>query len=101
MGMSDPTLTMEQLMAHSGWLRRLAGGLLGDSAAADDAVQEAFVSAMRRPPDTRGSVRAWFGAVLTNRVRSNARRDRRQRAVAERAAVEVVEAPPSPEEVVA
>jgi|SRR5688572_23602454 len=100
--MSNPTtLSMEQLMAHSGWLRRLAGGLLGDAAAADDAVQDALVSAMRRPPDTRGSVRGWFGTVLTNRVRSDARQDRRRRGVAQRAAAEGPEAPPTPEEVVA
>jgi RNA polymerase sigma factor (sigma-70 family) len=94
------TLTMEQLMAHSGWLRRLAGGLLADPAAADDAVQDALITAMRRPPDTRGSVRGWFGTVLTNRVRSDARHAGRQRAVAARAA-QVPEAVPTPEEVVA
>lgn len=99
--MTNPTtLTMEQLMTHSGWLRRLAGGLLGDPAAADDAVQDALISAIRRPPDTRGSVRGWFGTVLTNRVRDDARNDRRRRGLAERAAAEVTEAPPTPEEVV-
>src|SRR3954447_26645389 len=77
--MTSTTLTLEELMAHSGWLRRLAAGLLGDSAAADDAVQEAYISAMRRPPDDRGSVRGWLGAVLTNRVRSDARDERRRR----------------------
>ncbi|HEU4395359.1 MAG TPA: sigma-70 family RNA polymerase sigma factor, partial [Planctomycetota bacterium] len=44
------------------------------------------VAAMERPPDERGPVRAWLAAVLRNlrreRLRSDARRDRRETAAA-------------------
>jgi RNA polymerase sigma factor (sigma-70 family) len=92
--MSNPTThTIDDLMAHMGWLRRLAGGLLHDSDAADEAAQQALISAVRQPPQKDGSLRAWFGTVLVNRIRSEARGERRHKAAAERAAAL---APPEP-----
>jgi RNA polymerase sigma factor (sigma-70 family) len=95
---SNPTL--DNLLAHAGWLQRLAGGLLADRDAADEAVQETLITAVRRPPQPGGSVRAWFGTVLTNRIRSATRSDRRRVVASARAAAEPADPVRTPEEVV-
>jgi RNA polymerase sigma-70 factor (ECF subfamily) len=55
---------------------RLAYALLRDEAAAEDAVQDACLSAWHRLHQLRSpdSVRAWFLAIVANRCRSAARR---------------------------
>jgi RNA polymerase sigma factor (sigma-70 family) len=99
------TLTLEQLLAHAGWLRRLAGGLLQDGAAVDDAVQETLVTAWRRSPGdpgehgTRG-LRAWLAVVIRNHIRGQGRQDSRRLRTAASAAAEPAPATRSPEEVV-
>jgi RNA polymerase sigma factor (sigma-70 family) len=106
-GMSDAgttsnVLNLAQLLAHGGWLRRMAGGLLADGAAADDAVQEAVVTAWRRPPGDQGprGLRGWLAVVIRNHVRGQARQERRRaRAVASAAAEPAPAATPTPEEV--
>ena len=55
---------------------RVAAGILGDRDAADDALQEAFISAYRslgscREPDR---FRTWFYTIVTNRCRDALRR---------------------------
>lgn len=70
-----------ELLAHAAWLGQLARTLVRDDA--DDLVQETWVAALRRPPDTdAGSVRPWLRTVLTNvarlRWRSNAHRSARE-----------------------
>lgn len=57
------------LLAHAAWLRRLARSLVGDGAAADDLVQEAWVAALRRPPDADRPLRPWLRRVLENAAR--------------------------------
>ncbi|WP_228078719.1 RNA polymerase sigma factor [Streptomyces profundus] len=54
---------------HGPPLLRLAGHLLGGSADAEDAVQDALVSAWRRLPEFRGdsSFRSWMYRIVTNR----------------------------------
>jgi RNA polymerase sigma factor (sigma-70 family) len=96
-----PTMNLDHLMSHAGWLRRLAGGLLPDGGGADDAVQETLITALRRPPDARGSARGWFGTVLTNRIRTQARSEQRRRKAAARAAEQPDAEVRTPEEVVA
>src|SRR5262245_29629706 len=93
-------ITVEQLMAHSGWVRRLAGSLLRDDPAADDAAQEALLAGLRRPPDRRGSLRGWLGTVLVNGLRMRARGALR-RAAREAAVGDAAQGPPpTPEEIV-
>ncbi len=58
----------EELSAKSTWLRRLARSLVG-SDAADDAVQETMVAALRNPPSLDRPVRPWLATVLQNVVR--------------------------------
>jgi len=82
--MSDPSL--EDLLAHAGWARALARGLVRDPHAADDLLQDAWVRALEHGPRTRASARAWLRSVLRNLARQDhrgrGRRDARERAVA-------------------
>jgi RNA polymerase sigma factor (sigma-70 family) len=89
---------LEELMNGAGWLRRLAGGLLREDAGADDAVQDTMLSALERPPEDRGRLRGWLGAVLTNRVRTGMRSGRRRDRALAALAVAPVEPVPTPEE---
>ncbi|AJE87656.1 RNA polymerase sigma factor [Streptomyces physcomitrii] len=54
---------------HGPALLKLAARILGDTAEAEDAVQEAFVSAWRRLPEYRGEAafRTWMYRIVTNR----------------------------------
>jgi RNA polymerase sigma-70 factor (ECF subfamily) len=74
--------SIAELLQHAAWTRQLARGLVGTDAAAEDAVQETWIAALRRPPETTQPVRPWLGAVLRNKVfnrsRENARRDQRE-----------------------
>jgi len=52
--------SIEQLLEHSGWARRLAAGLVSDSSRADDVVQDAWVAALAHPPAHSENLRSWF-----------------------------------------
>lgn len=70
--------TAADLLKHAEWIRRLARGLVGDAASADDLVQETYVAALRHPPERRVSLRPWLKKVVLNAARQGARgRDRR------------------------
>lgn len=89
----------DALRAHEPFARRLARSLVRDSAAAEDAVQDAWLRAMHSPPRPEGNLRGWFLEVTRNVVRQALRRDsRRQRR--ERASIEDGSLP-SPDEVIA
>lgn len=83
---ADHATSIEELLAHAGWLRSLALCLAGDASTADDAVQDAWLAAMRNAPETRESERPWLTTVLRNalrmRVRTEQRRDAREQAAA-------------------
>src|SRR5262245_37775346 len=72
----------DELQRHARWIRRLAGALLRDEAAADDLVQEAYLAALTRPP-AEGRLRPWLREVARNfarmRQRGDARRAQRER----------------------
>ncbi|MBL7007765.1 MAG: sigma-70 family RNA polymerase sigma factor [Planctomycetes bacterium] len=82
-----PPLDADALLANAGWVRRLAFGLLGDAAAADDVVQETWMAALRHPEQARHP--SWLATVARNlalnRKRSAARRLGRELRVAESA----------------
>src|SRR5262249_12564760 len=59
------------------WMRRLAAALAG--AEGDDLAQEAWLTALRRPPGALEHPRAWLGTVLRNLARMQARADARRR----------------------
>jgi RNA polymerase sigma-70 factor (ECF subfamily) len=72
------------LLAHADWLRDLARKLVG-GAAAEDAVQETYVAALRSPPDPELPAKPWLARVLRNASRmahrGETRRARREDAV--------------------
>ncbi|MEM7310904.1 MAG: sigma-70 family RNA polymerase sigma factor, partial [Planctomycetota bacterium] len=76
----------QELLAHQGFLLRLARRLAADEAAAEDLVQDALVRALERPPERRDAPRAWLATVLRRvagrSARTHARRARRERSAA-------------------
>lgn len=92
--MSNP-VPVDALIEHQAFLRALARELLGDADRADDAVQDAYASALRSPPCIEsepgtsahlGAVRAWLATVVRNHARNvlrgETRRADRERLVA-------------------
>lgn len=82
---NPPHSTPEALLEHLDWVRRLARGLVADPNAADDLVQEAWISATRRPPHA-GNLRGWLATVVRNAARERARKEARRAVHEERAA---------------
>jgi len=79
MRVDSPSLPLAELLRESGWTRRLARGLTGNDAAADDVLQDTWLAALRHPPDTRQPLRSWLGTVVRNHVFNQTReRVRRQ-----------------------
>jgi RNA polymerase sigma-70 factor (ECF subfamily) len=76
----------DDLSQHADAMRALARDLLRDPALADDAVQQACVTALTRPPAARIAVGAWLRAVVRScaldLLRSQGRRQRREQRVA-------------------
>ncbi len=75
----DPgPVRIEELLAHAGWVRRLAAHLVADAGMADDVAQEVWAYALRSPPRDRRNLRAWLAAVVHNAARSLGRAERRR-----------------------
>ena len=76
---------VEQLLENRSWMQPLARSLLGDSNAADDVVQEAWIAAHEASPDVNVT-RPWLARVVRNLssrvLRTRSRRTRRERVVA-------------------
>lgn len=97
-----PTALAATLHQDARFLRALARSLLHDDAAADDVVQEALVTALRRPPRADGSLRGWLAGIVRH-LSFRRRRSEQRRAHHESAAASVVvlEGPESPAAIVA
>lgn len=71
------------LRKEAGFARHLARSLLFDDQLADDVVQQAWLTAIERPPAHRTSVRGWFLTVVRNlalkALRSRQRRSAREK----------------------
>ncbi len=100
MDAKDRETTAEELLAQSGWLRRLALRLVGDADVADDLVQETWIAAAKKTPDRATSMRPWLGKVLRDAFRMRARSEGR-RAAREQAVAALDDESPSPETLVA
>lgn len=68
----------EELLTHDAWVRGLARVLASDESLADDLAQEAWLTAIEKPPHRRESLRGWFATVLRNRMRTETRAQRRR-----------------------
>jgi RNA polymerase sigma factor (sigma-70 family) len=88
----------EELLAHAGWLRQLAFGLVRGSGDPEDLVQATYLAALRSPPAADLPIRRWLAQVLRNvwrmRGRSASRRAYREE---EFASAEYAEGAPTPE----
>lgn len=71
---------LDALLVHASWARDLARGLVTDTAAADDLVQDAWVAALENPPRHAENLRGWLGAVIGNLARSRGRSQGRRAA---------------------
>jgi RNA polymerase sigma-70 factor (ECF subfamily) len=77
--MKPPPLDLEScLQRHGQALRALAGELVRDPVAADDAVQEVWLAALQRPPRHHGSLGGWLATALHNVARVWHRKERRR-----------------------
>src|SRR5574338_667409 len=99
MRMANASATLEQLVADSGWLHRLAVALVKDQATADDLVQDTYTIAATQAPADGHPIRPWLARVLSNRARTASRSSRRRRA-REQAFGELATAPARPDELV-
>lgn len=68
----------EALLAEASWLKRLAVTLAGDGDDADDLLQESWITAWRRNPDTTQPLRPWLAKVLRDHARMRRRADSRR-----------------------
>ncbi len=65
-------MSSSALLQHADFLRALAQSLVSDETVAEDAVQEAWVAALERPPDAPGAARSWLRTVV-RRILSRSR----------------------------
>ncbi len=63
------------LLNQAGWIQDLARSLVLDPNQADDVVQETWVSALEKRPDTSRPVRGWLATVLRSHVAKLRRRE--------------------------
>jgi len=78
--------TFDQLLHHEHFVRQTLQGLLRDPTAIDDAVQETWLRAWRKPPRGLVEPQTWLAKVARNLAASRWRSDQR-RVARERAAV--------------
>ena len=95
----DAPRTLDELLTHSAWVRRVAASLVRDAADADDVVQSTWLAALQRPPASDRNLAGWLATVARNLVRKRARTEGR-RTSREQVAHDQIEATPSPESVV-
>ena len=77
---SPPQPTLEALLAHSRWVRALAGSLVADSNSAQDVEQEVWLKALKSPPKHASNLRGWLASVVRNTVAQRGRGDGRRAA---------------------
>jgi RNA polymerase sigma-70 factor (ECF subfamily) len=75
----DARFSPDELLAHSRWMRKLAVRLVGDSASADDLVQQTVAAWIAEGEVGQGFLRPWLATVMKNLARTNWRRDVRRR----------------------
>ena len=84
--MTSERIDLEKLLENAFWLAPLARSLTRDSHAAEDALQDTWVTAVEKPPQSAAASRSWLETVLRHRIygkhRESTRRTRREGRVA-------------------
>ena len=86
-GTMSKAMTAEDLLRHWGWMRALARSLVRDDSLAEDAVQDAFLAAVRSPPRREEALGAWLRTALrrcVSRIRVQDEARKRREALAAR-----------------
>jgi RNA polymerase sigma factor (sigma-70 family) len=91
----------EKLLEHATWLRRLAASLVGSGGPADDLVQDTWVAALKRPPETDRPLRPWLARVVRNAARFHWRSDKNRSSRESVAAGDAEHVTPSSEDLLA
>ncbi len=89
-----PLTTPAEIVKHIEPLKRLARALVHDAAAADDALQETLLVALKSPPRRGSTTRAWLSQVMRNVVRKSWRSDARRSAREKSSRIGAVEEQP-------
>lgn len=76
---SEANWTVQALLEHAEWIRKLAHVLVRDPALAEDLAQDTWVAALRTPPKEQGPLKPWLATILRNLVRERARGNERRR----------------------
>jgi RNA polymerase sigma-70 factor (ECF subfamily) len=77
--MNPPPFDIEaHVHRHGEALRRLARELVAEAADAEDALQDAWLGALRSPPRHTASVGGWLATLVRNVVGKSRRRRRRR-----------------------
>jgi DNA-directed RNA polymerase specialized sigma24 family protein len=71
--------TIEHMLEHVEWVRRFARQLVGDRAEAEEVVQDTWLAALRKSPESGPSMRGWFRKVVANFARQRRRSEGRLR----------------------
>ena len=91
---SDRSLPIEALLSQSDWVTALARALVADPATADDVAQSAWVDVLQSKRHSIVDPRAWLATIVRRKAlraqRTEARRQRRERAADEAAAPAIV-----------
>ena len=82
----SPRIDLEQLLAQRPRMTALARRLLADEHGAEDVVQEAWLTALERPPRETGAIGSWLGEVVRTLALKRLRGERRKLARERRAA---------------
>jgi RNA polymerase sigma factor (sigma-70 family) len=81
MAMPPNTPDLDALLAHSGWVHALARSLVADSSTADDVEQQAWLTALERPPSHDRNLRSWWAAVVRSAAGKGWREQNRRRQI--------------------
>lgn len=93
--MGDRAAWARMVRLHHGRLVRLARGVAGNQATAEEVVQDAWVAALTGIAGYtgQGRLRAWFAGIVVNKARTRAGRDGRMLSFTDMARAEEADAP--------
>ena len=74
MNQGDENAALQEILANTAWIRRLAARLVADEAERDDVLQQVWLEALLHAPRAQ-AMRPWLVGVLRNVARMGFRGD--------------------------